>query len=166
MTDITGSEEVKVRYVRFQTGYSYSSGGYNFSIKLTPHPSNGKSCQVIIGDSGPNTYTTKNAPASCGDLQLTTNSQIGVSKGPLFKFTLKHLSRALKKIWLKISTIFYLYSSANFELDGCSVSHQWVSTYTNSFVNADSFYTILTNKTFQKNPIPHLTPNMKQKFLH
>ena len=81
MTDITGSEEVKVQYVRFQTGYSYSSGGYNFSIKMTPYPSNGKSCQVIIGDLGPNTYTTKDAPASCGDLQLTTDSQIGVSKG-------------------------------------------------------------------------------------
>ena len=97
MIDIAGSEEVKVGSVIFQTGYSYSSGGYNFSIKLTPYPSNGKSCQVIIGDSGPNTYTIKNAPASCGDLQLTTNSQIGVSKGsnqltiyvicPLFKFT-------------------------------------------------------------------------------
>ena len=81
MTDITGSEEVKVRSVRFRTGYSYSSGGYNFSIKMTPYPSNGKSCQVIIGDLGPNTYTTKDAPASCGDLQLTTDSQIGVSKG-------------------------------------------------------------------------------------
>ena len=102
MIDITGSEEVKVRYVGFQTGYEYSSGGYNFSIKLTPYPSNGKSCQVIIGDSAPHTYTTKDAPASCGDLQLTTNSQIGVSKGsnqltlyvicPLFKGTEKILA--------------------------------------------------------------------------
>ena len=80
MTAITGSEEVKVRSVRFQTGYSYSSGGYNFSIKLAPNPPNGKSCQVVIGDLGPNTYRREIPPASCDDLQLTTTSQIGVSK--------------------------------------------------------------------------------------
>ena len=38
--------------------------------------------------------------------------------------------------------------------------------YTNSLVNADSFYGNFTNTTFQKNPIPHLTRIMKQKFLH
>ena len=76
----SGSEEVKVRYVTFQTGYAYSSGGYGFSVELQPYPSNGKSCQVVFGDMGPNTALTKNAPASCEDLQLTTNSQIGVSK--------------------------------------------------------------------------------------
>ena len=73
------AEEVKLSYFRFQTGYAYSSGGYNFSIVLTDMRPNGKSCQVIIGDSGPHTYTTKIAPASCEDLQLTTASRIGVS---------------------------------------------------------------------------------------
>ena len=29
--------------------------------------------------------------------------------------------------------------------------------YTNSLVNADSFYTNFANTTFQKNPIPHWT---------
>ena len=80
MIDIIGSLEVKVQSVRFQTGYAYSSGGYNFSIKLAPNPPNGKSCQVVIGDLGPNTYRRKIPPASCEDLQLTTTSQIGVSK--------------------------------------------------------------------------------------
>ena len=74
------TEEVKLQYFQFQTGYAYSSGGYNFSIILSDMRPNGKSCQVIIGDLGPHTYTRKNAPASCEDLQLTTASRIGVSK--------------------------------------------------------------------------------------
>ena len=91
MIDITGSDlngsDLYVRYVGFQTGYSYSSGGYNFSIKLTPYPANGKSCQIIFGDLGPNTWAYRGAPAFneknsyCRELQLTTNSQIGVSNG-------------------------------------------------------------------------------------
>ena len=109
MIDITGSDlngsDLYVRYVGFQTGYSYSSGGYNFSIKLTPYPANGKSCQIFFGDLGPNTWAYRDAPAFneknsyCRELQLTTNSQIGVSNGsnkstiyvicPLFKFTLE-----------------------------------------------------------------------------
>ena len=36
--------------------------------------------------------------------------------------------------------------------------------YTNSLVNADSFYSNFTNKTFQKIPIP--SRSMSQKFLH
>ena len=40
------------------------------------------------------------------------------------------------------------------------------SKYTNSLVNADSFYANFTNMTFQKIPIPHLTRSMKQKILH
>ena len=79
MIDIIGSQEVKFQSVQFQTGYAYSSGGYNFSIKLAPNPPNGKSCQVVIGDLGPNTYWW-DAGASCEDLQLTTTSRIGVSK--------------------------------------------------------------------------------------
>ena len=78
--NITGSQEVKIKSVRFQTGYAHSSGGYGFSVKLEPNPPNGKSCQVVFGDMGPNKALTKNAPASCEDLQLTTTSQIGVSK--------------------------------------------------------------------------------------
>ena len=42
----------------------------------------------------------------------------------------------------------------------------WCCSYTNSLVNADSFYANFTNTTFQKIPIPHLTRTMKQKFLH
>ena len=38
--------------------------------------------------------------------------------------------------------------------------------YTNSLVNADSFYSDLTNSTFQKIPISCLTQTMKHKFLH
>ena len=38
--------------------------------------------------------------------------------------------------------------------------------YTNTLVNADSFYANFTNTTFQKIIIPHLTRTMKQKFLH
>ena len=38
--------------------------------------------------------------------------------------------------------------------------------WTNSLVNADSFYANFTNTTFQKIPIPYLTLTMKQKFLH
>ena len=38
--------------------------------------------------------------------------------------------------------------------------------YTNSLVNADSFYENFTITTFQKIPIPHLTRPMRQKFLH
>ena len=38
--------------------------------------------------------------------------------------------------------------------------------YTNSLVNTDSFHANLTNTTFQKIPIPHLTCTRKQKFLH
>ena len=41
-----------------------------------------------------------------------------------------------------------------------------LSMYTNSLVNADSFYANFNNTTFQKVPIPHLTRPMKQKFLH
>ena len=74
------TEEVKIQYIRFQTGYEYSSGGYNFVIILYDMRPNGKSCQVIIGDLGPHTWDTWNAPASCEDLQLTTASRIGVSK--------------------------------------------------------------------------------------
>ena len=40
------------------------------------------------------------------------------------------------------------------------------SKYTNSLVNADSFYANFTNATFQKILSPHLTCTMKQKFLH
>ena len=78
--NITGSQEVKIKSVRFQTGYAHSSGGYGFSVKLEPNPPNGNSCQVVFGDMGPHKYSLENAPASCEDLQLTTNSQIGVSK--------------------------------------------------------------------------------------
>jgi len=74
-----GSQEVKIESVRFKTGYAYSSGGYGFSVKLQPYPSNGTSCQIDFGDMGPNTALTKNAPASCEDLQLTSSSKIGVS---------------------------------------------------------------------------------------
>ena len=38
--------------------------------------------------------------------------------------------------------------------------------YTNSLVNADSFYTNFTNMTIQKIPISHLTRTMKHKSLH
>ena len=37
--------------------------------------------------------------------------------------------------------------------------------YTNSLVNADTFYANFTNTTFQKITIPHLTRTMKQKVL-
>ena len=80
MVNITGSEEVKIKSVMFKTGYAHNSGGYGFSVKLEPNPPNGKSCQVVIGDLGPNTYRREIPPASCDDLQLTTTSQIGVSK--------------------------------------------------------------------------------------
>ena len=80
MINITGSQEVKIKSVMFKTGYAHSSGGYGFSVKLEPNPPNRKSCQVVFGDMGPNKALTKNAPASCEDLQLTTTSQIGVSK--------------------------------------------------------------------------------------
>ena len=52
------------------------------------------------------------------------------------------------------------------------VPHSWANPshailqYTNSLVNADSFYANFTNTTFQKIPIPHLTRTMKRKFLH
>ena len=80
MINITGSQEVKIESVRFKTGYAHSSGGYGFSVELQPYPSNGTSCQIDFGDMGPNTALTKNAPASCEDLQLTSSSKIGVSK--------------------------------------------------------------------------------------
>ena len=80
MINLTGSQEVKIKSVMFKTGYAHSSGGYGFSVKLEPNPPNGKSCQVVFGDMGPNKALTKNAPASCEDLQLTTTSQIRVSK--------------------------------------------------------------------------------------
>ena len=80
MIDVAGSQKVKIKSVMFQTGYAYSSGGYGFSVELQPYPSNGKSCQVVYGDMGPNRYSLKNAPASCEDLQLTTASPIRVSK--------------------------------------------------------------------------------------
>ena len=41
-----------------------------------------------------------------------------------------------------------------------------VSIYTNSLVNAKSFYANFTNMIFQNVPIPHLTLTMKQKLLH
>ena len=37
--------------------------------------------------------------------------------------------------------------------------------YTNSLVNADSFYANFTSTTFQKIPIPHSTSTKKQIFL-
>ena len=80
MINITGPQKVKIKSVMFKTGYEHSSGGYGFSVKLEPNPPNGKSCQVVFGDMGPNKALTKNAPASCEDLQLTTTSQIRVSK--------------------------------------------------------------------------------------
>ena len=99
MVNITGPQKVKIKSVMFKTGYEHSSGGYGFSVKLEPNPPNGKSCQVVFGDMGPNKALTKNAPASCEDLELTTTSQIGVSKSsnqltscimcPLFKLTLR-----------------------------------------------------------------------------
>ena len=99
MLNITGSQKVKIKSVWFLTGYAHSSGGYGFSVKLEPNPPNGKSCQVVFGDMGPNKALTRNAPASCEDLQLTTTSQIGVSKSsnqltsyvicPLIKLTLR-----------------------------------------------------------------------------
>ena len=83
----------------FKTGYVSRSGGYGFSVKLEPNPPNGKSCQVVFGDMSANEALTKNASASCEDLQLTTASQIRVSKHsnqmtssvicPLFKLTLR-----------------------------------------------------------------------------
>ena len=95
--DITESQEVKIKSVMLKTGYESKSGGYGFSVKLEPNPPNGKSCQVVFGDMGPHKYSLENAPASCEDLQLTTNSQIRVIKQsnqltscvicPLFKLT-------------------------------------------------------------------------------
>ena len=38
--------------------------------------------------------------------------------------------------------------------------------YTKSLVNTNLFHTNFTNKHFQKVPFHHLTPTMKQKFLH
>jgi hypothetical protein len=38
--------------------------------------------------------------------------------------------------------------------------------YTDSLVNADSFYANFTDTNFQKIPIPHIKRTMKQKFLH
>ena len=88
MINITGSQKVKIKSVMFKTGYAHSSGGYGFSVKLEPNPPNGKSCQVVFGDMGPNKALTK-----------TTTSQIGVSKSSnqltsciichLFKLTLR-----------------------------------------------------------------------------
>ena len=46
-----------------------------------------------------------------------------------------------------------------------AVKHEKNLKYTNSLVNAGSFYTNFPNTTFQKIPIPHLTRPMKQKFL-
>ena len=70
MINITGSQEVKIKSVMFKTGYASSSGGYGFSVKLEPNPPNGKSCQVVFGDMSANEALTKNAPASCEDLQF------------------------------------------------------------------------------------------------
>ena len=99
MINITGPQKVKIKSVMFKTGYEHSSGGYGFSVKLEPNPPNGKSCQVVFGDMGPNKALTKNAPAPCENLELTTTSQIGVSKSsnqltscimcPFFKLTLR-----------------------------------------------------------------------------
>ena len=38
--------------------------------------------------------------------------------------------------------------------------------HNNSLVYPDLFYMNVTNKTFQKKPIPHLTHTMKQKVIH
>ena len=38
--------------------------------------------------------------------------------------------------------------------------------YTNSLINADSFYANSKNTTFQNIPIPHLKRTLKQNFLH
>ena len=67
-----------LRTVQFQKGdtaellwcYVTSVGNNPFSIKLAPHPPNGRSCQFAFGGS----------PVSCGDLELSTTSQFGVSK--------------------------------------------------------------------------------------
>ena len=82
--DITESQEVKIKSVMLKTGYESKSGGYGLSVKLEPNPPNGKSCQVVFGDMSANEALTKNAPASCEDLQLTTTSQIRVSKHSTF----------------------------------------------------------------------------------
>ena len=77
MHDIIGYSGVKVKTVNFKKGntaillwcYGTSSEGNTFSIKLAPHPPNGKSCQFAFGD----------PPASCEDLELSTTSHFGVS---------------------------------------------------------------------------------------
>ena len=119
MINITGSQKVKIKSVWFLTGYAHSSGGYGFSVKLEPNPPNGKSCQVVFGDMGPNKALTKNAPASCEDLQLTTTSQIRVSKSS------NHLTSCIicslflvdpESIFLgQRNLLFYNNLSANFE---------------------------------------------------
>ena len=71
---------MKIKSVMFKTGNESKSGGYGFSVKLEPNPPNGKSCQVVFGDMSANEALTKNAPASCEDLQLAIASPIRVSK--------------------------------------------------------------------------------------
>ena len=82
MIDVAGSQKVKIKSVRFETGYAHSSGGYGFSVRLISDFRNGKSCQIVFGDMGPNENSLKKTPASCEDLfdEFTTNSQIEVSK--------------------------------------------------------------------------------------
>ena len=81
-------------------GSSTASGGFGMSVKLEPKPNpNGKSCEVEFGEMSTGQKMTQIAPADCEDLQLTTTSQIGVSKSsnqltscimcPLFKLTLR-----------------------------------------------------------------------------
>ena len=105
MINITGSHEVKIKSVVLKMSISHefiTAKGLSVKLEL-----NGKSCQVVFGDlRGFQSYNpprvspvTRNAPASCEDLQLTTTSQIGVSKSsnqlsscincPLFKLTLR-----------------------------------------------------------------------------
>ena len=119
MIDITGSQEVKIESVRLGMGYAYSGftyAGYDLSVKLQPYPSNGKSCEVVFGDMGPNKALTKNVPASCEDLQLTTTSQIEVSNRsnqltscvicPFLKLTLRASFYDNENSLAQISSIF------------------------------------------------------------
>ena len=118
MIDITESQEVKIESVRLGTGYAYSSGGYGFSVKLQHYPSNGKSCEVVFGDMGPNKALTKNAPASCEDLQLTTTSQIGVSK------RINQLTSCVICPFLKLTLRASFYGNEN-SLALCSLNSIW-----------------------------------------
>ena len=65
----------------------------------------------------------------------------------------------ISKNWRPILPCSYFWTLAQYELLNSPE-------YTNSLINADSFYANFTNKTIQKIPIPHLTRPMRQKFLH